>query len=181
MLESLKKNTEELTTHWDVHRTLRHILSMSVGEEHKVRSPGISLLTPVGTRTCPEAEVPPQWCSCTSGWNHLEPANVTDLVTAVLANINEALAPLRICETLALEEVTGATSKTVGKETIVEVNLVALPSSAHFSVSVVFPAGSSDLKAAVVTVSRADMYRFTSLCVGERQELQSICICRDRA
>ena len=34
--------------------------SMSVGEEHKVRSPGISLLNRVGTRTCPEAEVPPQ-------------------------------------------------------------------------------------------------------------------------
>ena len=126
MLESLKKNTEELTTHWDVHRTLRHILSMSVGEEHKVRSPGISLLTPVGTRTCPEAEVPPQWCSCTSGWSHLEPANVTDLVTAVLADINKALAPLRICETLALEEVTEATSKTVGEETIAEISMVFL-------------------------------------------------------
>jgi hypothetical protein len=109
----------------------------------------------------------------------LKPEDVTDLVTAVLADIDEALAPLGLCQTLALEEVTDASSRTVGKETILEASVVVVPSTAHLTVKVVFPAGSSDLKAAAVTVTRTDLYRFTSLCVGERQELQLICICRD--
>ena len=179
MLETMKKNTEELTTHWDVHRTLEHILAMSVGEEHEVRRPGTSLFTPVGTRTCPEADVPPQYCSCTSGWRDLKPEDVTDLVMAVLADIDDALALLGLCQTLALEEVTEASSRTVGKETIIEASVVVMPSTAHLTVKVVFPVGSSDLKKAKVTVTRTDLYRFTSLCVGERQDLQSICICRD--
>ena len=83
----------------------------------------------------------PQWCSCTSVWNNLEPANVTDLVTAVLADINKALTPLRNCETLTLEEVTEASSKTVGEDTIVEVSAVVVPSFDHFSVNIVFPVG----------------------------------------
>ena len=179
MLDAMKKNTEELTSHWDLHRTLEHILAMSVGEEHKVRRPGTSLLTPVGTRTCPEAEVPPQYCSCTSGGHNLRPEDVTDIATAVLADIDDALASLGLCQTLALKEVTEASSRTVGKEILIEASVVVVPSTAHFTVKVVFPVGSSDLKAAKVTVTRADMYRFTSLCVGERPLLQSICICRD--
>ena len=179
MLETMKKNTEELTTHWDLHRTLEHILAMSVGEEHEVRRPGTSLLTPVGTRTCPEAEVPPQYCSCTSSWQHLKPEDVNDIVTAVFADINDALELLGLCQTLTLEEVTEASIRAVGKETIIEASVVVVPSTAHFTVKVVFPVGSSDLKKAKVTVTRTDLYRFTSLCVGERKLLQSICICRD--
>ena len=159
MLEAMKANSKELTTHWDVHRTLRHLLALSQGQEHEVRSPGTSLLTPVGTRTCPQAGVPPQYCSCTSGWITLQPANVTALVTAVLADIDDALAPLGVCKSLVLEEVTEASSRTVGQETLVEASLVVVPSSAHFTVSIVFPVGAKDLRAAAVTVARTDMYR----------------------
>ena len=179
MLDAMKKNTEELTSHWDLHRTLEHILAMSVGEEHKVRRTGTSLLTPVGTRNCPEADVPPEYCSCTSSWQHLKPEDVTDLVTAVLADIDSALAPLGLCQTLALEEVTEAGRRTIGKETIVEASVVVVPRTAHFTVKVVFPLGSSELKKATVTVTRTDHYRLTSLCVGEQKLLQPICICRD--
>ena len=179
MLENMKKNTEELTTHWDVHRTLEHILAMSVGKEHEVRRPGTSLLTPVGTRTCPEADVPPQFCSCTSSNQNLRPEDVTEFVTAVLADIDSALEPLGLCQTLVLKEVTEAGSRTAGKETIVEASVVVVPSTAHFTVKVVFPLGSSDLAAAEVTVTRTDLYMFTSACVGQQKLLQSICICRN--
>ena len=179
MLKTMKKNTEKLTTTWDLHRTLEHILTMSVGEEHKVQRPGTSLLTPVGTRTCPEAEVPAQYCSCTSSGQHLKQDDVTDIVIAVLADIDDTLESLGFCQTLTLEEVTDASSRTVGKETIIEASVVVVPSTAHFTVKVVFPVGSSDLKKAKVTVTRTDMYRFTSLCVGEHKLLQSICICQD--
>jgi hypothetical protein len=179
MLEAMRKNTEELTSHWDLHRTLEHILALSVGEEHEVRRPGTSLLSPVGTRTCPEAGVPPQYCSCTSSKQDLRTEDVTDIVTAVLADIDDALASLGLCHTLVLQEVTEASSRTVGKETIIEASVVVVPSTAHFTVKVVFPVGSTDFKKAKVTVTRTDMYRFTSLCVGERPWLQSICICRE--
>ena len=179
MLDTMKKNTEELTSHWDLHRTLEHILAMSVGEDHEVQRPGTSLLTPVGTRTCPEAEVPPEYCSCTSSGHNLRPEDVTVLVKAVLADIDDALASLGLCQTLALKEVTEASSRTVGKETIIKAIMVVVPTTAHLTVKVVIPMGSLNLKEAKVTVTRADMYRFTFLCVGERPWLQSICICRD--
>ena len=133
MLEAMKKNAEELTTIWDLHRTLEHILALSVGEVHEVRRPGTSLLTQVGARTCLEAEVPLQYCSCTPGCHDLKAEDVTNIVVAVLADIDDALASLGLCQTLALKEVTEVSSRTVGKETSVVVD----PSTAHFTVKVV--------------------------------------------
>jgi len=74
MMVNLKANTKVLTSHYDLHHTLRHILAISLGEEveevwgKEVGAPGASLFAPLEERTCGEAGVPLDYCSCPQGF-----------------------------------------------------------------------------------------------------------------
>lgn len=71
---NLLQNQHRLTTPYDLHATLLHILDTSKLENHRLQHPapmetpfGISLFLPVpAERTCPEAGIDPEWCACTN-------------------------------------------------------------------------------------------------------------------
>ena len=97
--QNLITNTKFLTTNYDVHLMLQDILALSLGNSTQElfaqrRNPaGVSLFSEVTNRTCPEAGVPPMYCSCNNGREKLEQDDPTILSIAngVLEDINQYL------------------------------------------------------------------------------------------
>ena len=97
--QNLVKNSKFLTSNFDVHLMLRDILAISVGKpskdlfsERKTQA-GVSLFSEVTNRTCPEAGVPPMYCSCNNGREKMEPDDpiILSIANGVLDDINEYL------------------------------------------------------------------------------------------
>ena len=74
-VNNLKRNSKVLTTPYDIHVTLKHLLSMSKGETPPEHRYGRSLFSDVSSlnRECGEAGITPFWCVCTS----FEELNIT--------------------------------------------------------------------------------------------------------
>lgn len=128
-MEALDENARSsLTTPFDIHETLLHILNIGRGRRSWSNKGGVghSLLVPIGrARNCGDAGVESHWCVCHSLVE--VPTNSTLVSGAadwVVGKINEALKPWRkICAKLSLERVTGAMQK-VEEEQIDEETLL---------------------------------------------------------
>ncbi|KAH9377060.1 hypothetical protein HPB48_011033 [Haemaphysalis longicornis] len=87
---SLRVNQQRLTTHFDVHAMLVELLDYP-----RLKKPnttyGLSLLHEVpGTRTCAEASIGPQWCTCSARANDtVSEKFAASLAEQLLQNINE--------------------------------------------------------------------------------------------
>ena len=110
--KNLHVNQDRLTTPFDVHATLVHMLqlnrqpSLELNETlSKITPHGISLLDPISKkRTCEMASIKPHWCTCQTH----EPVPITDTVVINCANalvdtLNKILKPFADeCATLTL-------------------------------------------------------------------------------
>lgn len=115
-VSALQSNTDRLCSPFDLHATLKHILTHS--DHHNTRSR--SLLTPIPwQRTCNEAGIARHWCTCAQ-WVTLEPNLAGDWSNEVmraarltLESINSATVVLKtsgirlvgLCEKLKLDRV----------------------------------------------------------------------------
>uniref|UniRef100_A0A0R3SV63 Sulfatase domain-containing protein n=2 Tax=Hymenolepis diminuta TaxID=6216 RepID=A0A0R3SV63_HYMDI len=116
---ALQSNTDRLCSPFDLHATLKHILTHS--DHHNTRSR--SLLTPIPwQRTCNEAGIARHWCTCAQ-WVTLEPNLAGDWSNEVmraasltLESINSATVVLKtsgirlvgLCEKLKLDRIVSA-------------------------------------------------------------------------
>ena len=104
-------NSILLTTHYDVHHTLRDILALTSGRAASESLPrtkyGQSLFERLDNRGCLEAGVMAGYCSCRNGFfkvdsNH---PDILDMAESILADINLYLTEnqLDFCMQLSLE------------------------------------------------------------------------------
>jgi hypothetical protein len=185
MLASLQANAGVLTAQWDIARLLREVLALSTGrpEEELFRGQpssgrGISLLHPIPARSCPEAGVPMDSCSCPSGLATLEPAKVEGLVKAALADTDAFLEPMwgclrlqdhvaNISEVVLLSHETKGTIRALVRLTVPPVEFRV---KVHYSLT--------DVEAVSANLVRTDRYAETALCVpaGEPRA-RPLCVC----
>lgn len=169
---SLKKNAGQLSSHWDLQQTFHHVLALGLGGAERAGSgPGASLLRQVPARTCGQAGVPLDYCSCTEGRQALEAARVRGLVEAVMGDVEEFLAPVWGCRPLGRVNVTDASMRAEGKAVVVEARAWLEDSPAIFHVTIQ-PATRR------ARVRRVDLYRRTSSCVSQGQRAaRQYCVC----
>ena len=106
LLTNLRKNSLLLTSHFDINRMLRQLVSLGSGKNESLLFPkspvlGHSLLSPLPQRSCSEADIPLDFCSCPSGQVKVSPETVEEVVKAVLEDINTFILPLWGCHTFA--------------------------------------------------------------------------------
>ena len=169
---SLRGNGGRLTSHWDLQQTFHHVLALGLGGPARAGSgPGASLLRPVPARTCGQAGVPLDYCSCTEGRQALEVARVRGLVEAVMEDMDEFLAPVWGCRPLGRVNVTEASVRVEGEAVMVEARAWLEGSPAVFQVTIQ-PATST------ARVTRVDLYRRTSSCVSPgHRAARPYCVC----
>jgi hypothetical protein len=118
---NLRRNAEVLTSHFDLHATLQHLLTYPK-EPHGLPH-GKSLLTNIGWRTCEQTGIPFHYCPCLD-WDPVsaDHKHVVKSGLAVVSKINEMLKGNGLtekCATLELKKVKSAivvTSKKGGYE-----------------------------------------------------------------
>ena len=193
MVRNLRHNSEVLTSHWDLHQTLRHLLALGVGQElvdtfyAGSLSPGSSLLSPLRPRTCSEAGISLWFCSCPEDQRVIESGVARQLLEAVLEDMNAFLQPLELgCQQLEIapaggqtEAVTDANMKFEGNMVVIEAFVETKARSAHFQVKVLLrQIGAEGEVMAVMT--RLDQYSLTSACVPDGQDwLRPHCVCQE--
>lgn len=109
--ENLKENTQKLTSHYDIYKTLVDILKNNIPSNEASNSRGISLLTKIpNDRSCSDAGVPEEYCSCYSPQPiPVNTPKVEKLSKFVVNQINLLLKPEGDkCAILSIKEVTDA-------------------------------------------------------------------------
>ncbi|XP_028410405.1 uncharacterized protein LOC114533029 [Dendronephthya gigantea] len=107
---NLRRNAEVLTSHFDIHATLQHLLTYP--KEPQGLPHGRSLFTDIGWRTCEQAGIPFHYCPCLD-WDIVsaDHKDVQMSGLAVVSKINRMLKETGIdqkCATLKLEKVKSA-------------------------------------------------------------------------
>ena len=108
--QNLLENSEILTSHFDIHATLRHVLSYP--ETPVSLKLGQSLFTQLNrSRTCADIGVEAHWCPCLS-WTELNASTpqAFDIAHRVVEYINNLTSTsdkvLTLCERLSLRNIT---------------------------------------------------------------------------
>ena len=102
----------------------------------KLEGPGASLYR-LPPRSCSQAGVPLDFCSCPEGHISLQPSQLEGMARAALTDMNIFLQPLWGCQQLVLENVTDAVMKTEGDVVLLEalVTVTARPAKFQLMIS----------------------------------------------
>lgn len=187
---NLKLNSHRLTTPFDLHATLRDLVSldeiknemiMSRSKEHYAEHRGISWFLPIPeNRTCKSAEIDDHWCTC-----HRIIKSSTESVEAreaaqhIVSHMNYLVRDYPQCANLTVGEllnVAKMVSGNVGDEMVwPELNIVlrAEPSGGVFEATVGRGSGKWVLAG---SVSRLNLYGDQSRCVSDNR-LKLYCYC----
>lgn len=195
MIENLQQNTETLSSHFDLHATLRHLTSQFPGSPSVDNSKhGTSFLLPHHkNRTCAEANIPEQWCPCliwqrvSLSHKHIKMGAETAVQKINKMFDSDTLAR-KLCEKLALKTILRAEQKMPSKETqgVVrenecdyEIQFQTAPGGAIFEVVVqVNLIGEVDVYGAI---NRVNAYGDKPKCIARKKPyLREYCFCKKR-
>ena len=185
---NLRQNSGLLTSLWDLHQTLKHVLALGVGQDkvddfyRGFLNPGSSLLKPLEPRTCSEANISLWFCSCPEDHVALEPEDVRALLEAVLEDMNVFLQPLELgCQKLEISSsahqnpVTNPSMMFEGDNVEIEAFVETKVREAHFQVKIFLSGSSGEVE---VSLTRLDQYSLTSECVPENGDsVRPYCVC----
>ena len=112
VFSNLQHNAKMVTSPFDVHATLKHVLSYPEYPEGITTGQSLFKKIDPSSRTCAKAGIESHWCPCMQ-WESVPLADpvVQDLAQAVIKHLNDLItndgdSPRKLCENISLEEVT---------------------------------------------------------------------------
>ena len=184
LLAGLRANQEVLTTHHDLNLMLREVLALGTGVEQAELFPGVenkgsSLFRPLPLRTCSQAGVPLEYCSCSGGVHPLAPETLGGLARGALRDMNLWLAPLWGCGVLTLSRVVEGSYRREGGLLVVEVKVEVAPRNASFLLRLRPEYSEERMANLTATVTRLDRYQDTAWCVPQTEaRARPYCVCQ---
>lgn len=195
-LRNLAANRHRLTTHFDLHETLRDLLNHNSLTAETIKSRtveltrekpmprGISLFLPVpGKRTCRDAHIEPHWCTCHEREAlSLDDPRVLQVAELMVDEINRMLKKQPQCQKLHLNSISDAgisafnnfTTDSVDQFTGITVRLSTKPGLGEFEATV--RAHNPNQFELTGTISRTNMYGKQSRCIDDFN-LKLYCFC----
>lgn len=114
-IENLRRNTNHLTTHYDLHQTLLDFMNLTKIEDNEIKRRSLnflsrsqSLFVPVSiNRTCSVVGIPKHYCTCHDTVRQIDPGDELSIKTAnvMLDNINFLLRDHPYCSKLNLKSI----------------------------------------------------------------------------
>ena len=183
--KNLVKNSKSVTTFFDINQMMRDILSLATEIPVNQLFPGFeghgsSLFANISARTCEEAEIPEDYCSCLDGVSNMDTkAEILQLLArALLADINNHLKGLDYCHSLTLSRLENATIKKAGTLTLLTFLIYVEQRGAIFEAHVVCQDCPGDCCS--INLVRMDWYAKTDDCIeGRLSQLNHLCICKE--
>jgi len=206
---NLQRNSQTLTTPYDVHQTLRDLLDLSsiTNERLKCRPAqeqpgqiGMSLFLPIPmNRTCESAHVPEQYCICRTGTvinNASADPSVVRAATKAVNHLNSVAWDDKYqgyCAEMDLKRIIDGKKRTDGKgNTLYEIRFEVGPSQGIFGALLKVESESglltvSEMKFSVVgEIERQNKYGNQSSCLDKLGKgvavgfIRSVCFCTNR-
>ncbi|VDO97886.1 unnamed protein product [Soboliphyme baturini] len=207
-VKNLLLNSKRLTTPFDIHATLRHMIHFTNPKRGSLWQRGISLFDEIPLeRSCADAGIEPHFCACVPWFNvAVDDPVVKRVAAAVVSRINERTAKARkFCAELSLSTIIKASDAMVSEEVMkftktmdldgfvpdlrgtakaldkhYQVNIVTEPADAHYEASVVVRDG-QEILVDLDSVSRINPYKDLPHCIIDKDVyLAKWCVCYDR-
>ena len=183
IVEALRINRDRLSSPYDVHVTLKHILKMSGGFEDELSAVSCpkcqSLFTELPlNRSCADAGIDQHWCTCVDFQVIDESSNIVQsAVQKIISEVNKHLAPYPKCAKLKLKKVHSARKSAYNSSTNYLISFNVSPSNAQLEATIRCDDDKNceDYKI-IGTVSRLNRYGDQSICVND-SELRKYCYC----
>lgn len=183
LLRNLQMNKNRLTSPYDIHATLRHILELDTPKDKLPRPDGCSSCHSVfeevdWSRNCSQAGIEDHWCAC----NSFSDVPTTDpsarsMSTQLVEAINEYVASkkgTKRCSRLKLNRISSVQRR--GNSNRYLIQLMAQPGDALFEATVDWDASAQRIPAQMPSISRLDTYAAKSRCSSVK-ETKKYCIC----
>lgn len=198
LVQNLEINARRLTSPYDMHLTLQHLLKLANHNYNIQPAEGcphcVSLLETVpANRTCWLAGIPRTWCCCTEPEKYAAPSKEfgEELANLVISEINEYCSTnelKKLCHRLKLKEVTNTVTQHRSEENEKVITyIVTFTTSPRTSPETVFSSvvDYNEDKAELVDfsiedVSRQSSYKNTIKCLSDKHsEAFRYCICKN--
>lgn len=200
-MKNYYENREKLTTPYDIHETLKDLLTLeNLSDENldtravdlkSLRPRGISLFLPIPVeRTCEDASIDLHWCVCYPKVQvPLDDPIVDKAATALLTHLNGLLVSEFKCAPLELQKILSAESrvnssklneqeKLKGRNILdIGITVETRPGEAVFEATLVLNPVTSDWKVSGA-VSRINLHGNQSSCTDD-SFLKQYCFCLD--
>ena len=182
--KNLIENSKVLTTFFDINQMMRDILSLSVDKPTRhifkgFEGHGKSLFEKLSNRTCKEAEVPEEFCSCTDGVFSLDTDtdSLVKLSKALLKDVNSYLKDIKYCVELTVLKLDNASVKRTNDLSLLTFQIYVEQKRAIFEARVTCKQNSVD--PCGINLTRLDWYSLTSQCIPDNSKrLSPLCICK---
>ena len=193
-IAALVKNTRMITSPFDVHATMKHLLSFPDKRLVDTAGIGASLFEPLPEgRTCKDAGIPENYCPCLS-WQPIDISHphVHQAVKVAVSHINKLLGshPMsaKLCHLLELKTILEAYQKLPSQETHLNVDLEDTTCSYQIQFQTTPGDGlfegllkintSGDFKV-FGEIDRVNMYGDQPKCIGQHMpSMRSYCVCK---
>ncbi|XP_037943850.1 uncharacterized protein LOC119676670 [Teleopsis dalmanni] len=190
-VKALQINRNRLTTPYDIHMTLKHILELS--------QPGLSLPMANGcakcqsifrevpvNRSCADAGIPEHWCTCTHYENQSKKDKIVKYVTQkIIDQMNSYLKDKtlsKVCSELKLKDINTAHLKVEEDDGIqynptYRIRFVVYPKKANYEATAIYNPGKRSVELNVEDISCLSSYENVSQCINDKQA-KKYCICK---
>ncbi|XP_022209459.2 uncharacterized protein LOC111065541 [Drosophila obscura] len=182
-LHSLKANKNRLTSPYDIHATLKHILELDTPAEQLPRPEGCptchSVFEAVSlSRNCSLAGIDDHWCGCVGFTVPATDPMARTIAEQIVEAINKFLTGLKgtqKCQTLKLAKISSLHRK--GNSNTYLVGLSISPGDGFLEASAQWNPKTETISTTVSSISRLDSYATQSQCV-RAEEAKKFCVCK---
>ncbi|XP_037947190.1 uncharacterized protein LOC119679090 [Teleopsis dalmanni] len=190
-VKALQINRNRLTSPYDIHMTLKHILELS--------EPGLSLPIANGcakcqsifrevpeNRSCADAGIPEHWCTCTHYENQSKKDKIVKYVTQkIIDQMNSYLKDKtlsKVCSELKLKDINTAHLKVEEDDGIqynptYRIRFVVYPKKANYEATAIYNPVKRSVELNVEDISCLSSYENVSQCINDKQA-KKYCICK---
>ncbi|KAH8381238.1 hypothetical protein KR093_000308, partial [Drosophila rubida] len=188
--ENLRRNRNRLTSPYDIHATLRHLLQLDTSQAQLPHPEGCpschSVFHEVNvSRTCREAGIDDHWCTCSVMLNVSQSDTVIEEAATQLVNAtNDYISRHdqgKLCQRLKLSRVLSAQriNKAIGKDFelfLIRYEVATKRAKANFEATVAWSKTKRRIKIEVPEISRLDEYNNLAQCMSDAT-VRKYCIC----
>ncbi|RNA44170.1 DUF229 domain containing, partial [Brachionus plicatilis] len=189
--KNLQINSQQLTTPFDIHQTIRELSCTKESEKIKhIRA--ISLLDKIPVnRTCQSIGLSTHYCVCDQNWQFLDIKEKFSLHSAeyIVSYLNKVLSKAKdYCVPLRLKEISYVKKAKIGGEVYYKINLATEPNHARYEALVKFDQTEKKLLIkSTNSVSRLDAYGSQPKCLESvppsknlTVDLRKFCLCKPK-
>jgi hypothetical protein len=182
IVKALRANRDRLSSPYDVHVTIKHILKLSGGYEGDISAESCpechSLFTELPhDRSCQQAGIDRHWCTCIDFQIINETSQVVNsAVKQIIKEVNKELAPYPKCAELKLKKISSARKSPYRSSMDYLISFNVNPSDAQLEATIRCHDENCEDYMIIGTVSRLNRYGDQSICVNSAH-LRKYCYC----